>query len=265
MNVDKILQWCVYADYPLFRAHAAKYRDKVNKIILYPSKQHGVLDLESFAKTNFPETWVEPVAINYGIEDWRQAETIPCLAHSNAEWVWFSEQDFFVKDWDKFYEDVEQAMKYSDVIGWYNPTHFPYIHPSCLFIKREMLEKTKKDFRAHPEINGADHFAMITKDVLDLGGKVTTLQSLGYEDWTDAFHLGGLTYVYQDWKGDGSDSFGVRSPEVFAAYNYWMRRAGVPQNEDFINMSLDIERQMEFQFPNISRSKAIEVWKEFFT
>lgn len=264
MNADRILQWCVYADYPIFRSHAAKYRDRVNKIILYPSKQHGVLDLEAFAKKVFPETWVAPVPIEYGVEDWRQAETIPLLAHSNSEWLWFTEQDFFCKNWDKFYEDVERAMKYSDMVGWWNETHFPYMHPSCLFIKREMLEKTNKDFRAHPEIFGSDHFAMISKDVMDLGGKITSLQSLGYEDWKDAFHLGGLTYVYQDWKGDGTDSFGVRNPEVFAAYNYWMREANVTQNGEFMIMSHDVTRQMQEQFPNIHEIEAAEKWKEFF-
>lgn len=265
MNVDRILQWCVYADYPLFRSHADQYRDKVKKIIIYPSRHHGVLDLEQFAKESFPETWVAPVSIDYGKEDWRQAETMPCLKYSDAEWLWFTEQDFFVKDWDKFYYDIEQAMQHSDMIGWYNPTHFPYIHPSCLFIKREIFEKTKKDFRAHSEINGADHFSMLTKDVTDLGGKITTLQDLGYTDWQDAFHLGGLTYVYQDWKGDGTDAFGVRSLDAFYAYNYWMQGAGVVQSKEFIELSVKIAEQMTKQFPNIDPIQAIEKWRPFFT
>lgn len=263
MNVDKILQWCIFSDYPLFRAHAKKYRDKVNKIILYPSRQHGVLDLEQFAKDVFKETWVDPVPINYGIEDWRQAETIPCLKYSNSEWLWFSEQDFFVKNWDKFYEDIELAMHYSDMIGWWNPTHFPYIHPSCLFIKREMLEKTQKDFRAHPEINGADHFAMLTKDVQTIGGKITTLQDLGYEDWKDAFHLGSLTYTFQDWKGGTeSDRIGARSPEAFMVYNYWMRKVEIQQNSEFLKLSEEIETFFKPRFPDLNLEN--NEWVEFF-
>src|SRR5258708_16000784 len=94
-TIDLISQLCVYCDYPLMRQHFEHYRNQYNKIILYPSRQHGYLDLESFLKENIKETWVERVPVDYGKEDWRQAETIPCLAHSNAEWIRFAEADFF--------------------------------------------------------------------------------------------------------------------------------------------------------------------------
>ncbi len=262
MNVDQILQWCVFADYPIFRRNSARYRDQMNKIILYPSRHHGKLDLEAFAKQALLETWVDPVAIDYAVEDWRQAETTPCLAHANSEWLWFTEQDFFVKDSEKFFADIEKAMKHSDMIGWWNPTHFPYVHPSCLFIKREMFEKTQKDFRAHPEIDGCDHFAMLTVDVRKAGGKITTLQDLGYENWKDAFHLGGLTYVYQDWKGDGTDHFGVASPEAFFAYNNIMRNADVEQSPDFLSLAYEVETMMKQQFK--FGQAEIDKWKMFF-
>lgn len=223
---------------------AQRYRDKVNKIILYPSSHHGLLNLESFAKEVLPETWVELVPIDYGIQDWRQAETDPCIARSDAEWLFFNEQDLFIKDWDKFWDDVEKAMVYSDAIGLWNPTHFPYLHPSCFFIKRELFEKTNKDFRAHPEINGGDHFCMLTRDIERLGGKITTLQDLGYVEWEDMFHLGGLTYVYQDWRGDGTDAFGVKNLETFAVYNYMLRQADVVQNDNFLMLSHNVEQKL---------------------
>lgn len=241
-----------------------RHREFVNKIILYPSRQHGLVDFEEFAKIAIPETWVKPVPIQYGVEDWRQAETDPALLHSDSEWLWFNEQDFFVRDWDKFYEDIEKAMKHADVIGWWNPTHFPYVHPSCLFIKREVFEKTSKDFRAHPEINGCDHFAMITRDAVQAGAKIVTLQDLGYKDWEDATHLGGLTYVYQDWKGDGTDTFGVRSPEMFFVYNFMARQADTLQDPKFLGLSQDIEVEMmnRFDFHIDLRNNK---WTSFFT
>jgi len=50
MNVDIVTQYCIYNDYPIWRHNMLKYRDRVKKIILYPSRHHGVIDLESFEK-----------------------------------------------------------------------------------------------------------------------------------------------------------------------------------------------------------------------
>lgn len=262
MNIDIISQICIYCDYPLYRAMLTKYRDKFNKIILYPSRHHGVTDLENFLKQQFPETWVKPVEIDYGIQDWRQAETEPCLALSDSEWVLFMEQDFFVKDWDKFWQDIEKAMETADVIGWWSASNFPYVHPCFLLIKREILDKTKKDFRAHPEINGCDHFAMITRDAEELGAKIVKLQDMGYTNWEDAMHLGGLTYPYQNWKGDGTDHFGVGNPEAYYTYLYWARQAPVNQSPEYTTLSLEIEARLKELFP-IFRPED-NIWVDFF-
>ena len=93
------------------------------------------------SKQQIKETWVDPVTIDYSVEDWRQAETTPCLKHLAGDWVWFREQDFFVEDWDKFYEDVDKLCKTSDMFGWWQESQ-NFIHPCCLFIKRELLNKT---------------------------------------------------------------------------------------------------------------------------
>lgn len=245
---DVISQICMHCDYPLWRAMITKYRHLFGKVILYPSNHHGHIDMESFWEENFPETWVKPVEIDYGVEDWRQAETIPCLSYSDSDWIWFTEADFFTKDWEKFFDDMEKFSAISDMMGLWNPTHSPYIHPSCLFIKRELLEKTSKDFRAHPEINGADHFSMITQEAKELG-KIITLQDMGYKCEVtpddDCFHLGGLTYVYQDFKGDDT-IIGVKSPEAFFAYNAIIRpenfaRPGVPLSPEFSDLSRKVE------------------------
>ena len=200
--IDVISQICVFNDYPIYRQLLTKYRDKFNKIILYPSRHHGVIDMEEFMRRTFPETWVTGHEIDWTTPniDWRQAETEPCLELSDAEWILFMEQDFFVDDWDKLWKDVEKAMETSDMIGWWNETAFSYVHPCFLLIKRELLEKTHKDFRAHPEIYGCDHFAILTHDVQFLGAKITKLQDLGWKEWENAFHMGGLTYPYQNWR-----------------------------------------------------------------
>lgn len=263
MNIDLISQVCIFTDFPIWKATITKYRDKFNKVILYPSRHHGVIDLEEFWKKVFPETWAEPVEIDWSREDWRQAEVTPCLTYSNSEWIWFTEADFFVKDWDKFFSDIEGSMQRAEMIGWWNETQFPYIHPCCLFIKRELLEKTNKDFTPHPEIPGADHFSMITRDVERLGAKIIKLQNdLGYKEWEDAFHGGGYTYPYQNWKGDGTDVFGVGRPEVFYAYNYMSRLAKVEQSPFYLDLSYKVEKHMErtYGYGQIEINK----WKGFF-
>lgn len=267
MKPDLIAQYCIFCDYPLFRENLIKYRDRFNKIILYPSRHHGKIDLEHFAQKAIQEAWVKDHAIDWTTPniDWRQAEVEPCLKFVESDWIFFTEQDFFCKDWGKLFDDVDKASKTADMIGWWNPTHFPYVHPSCLFIKKEMFDKTKKDFRAHSEINGADHFSMITKEVWDLGGKIKTLQSLGYEEWKDAFHLGGLTYVYQDWKGDGTDHFGVKNLEAFYVYNHLIREAKVEQNVSFLALSREIETSLRQRFPElIDIDFENNKWREFF-
>lgn len=213
----------------------------------------------------FPETWVTGHTIDWttpGI-DWRQAETEPCLEQSDAEWILFLEQDFFVDDWPKLLHRLEVEMdEGADMIGWWNPSAFPYVHPCFLLIKRELLDKTKKDFRAHPEIDGCDHFAMITRDAEKLGAKIVKLQDMGYKDWENAFHMGGLTYPYQNWKGDGTDHFGVASPEAFMVYNHWMTKALVEQSPEFNKLAFEIEQVLIKMFPNLDLNK--NRWIEFF-
>lgn len=265
MKIDIISQICVFNDYPIYRHNLAKYRDKFNKIILYPSRHHGVIDMEEHMRKTFPETWITGHTIDWttpGI-DWRQAETEPCLELSDAEWILFLEQDFFCDDWDKLFKDVEREIDNgAEMIGWYDNNSLFYIHPCFLLIKRELLDKTQKDFRAHPEIQGSDHFAMITRDAEKLGAKIVKLQDIGYKEWDNCFHLGGLTYPYQNWKGDGTDHFGVKNPEAFMVYNYFSRLAPVEQDKKYLDLSLEIEKRLKELFPVIKLDD--NRWVKFF-
>lgn len=261
MNIDILVQYCVYNDYPIWRRMIKDYRSLFNKVILYPSRHHGYIDLEDFSKRVFPETWADPVEIDYGVEDWRQAEVTPLLDYSDSEWVWFTEQDFFVDDWDKFYADIEEAMKTNDMIGWWQESQ-KFMHPCCLFIKRELLNKTDKDFSAHPETKNSDHFAMITRDAERLGAKILKLQDIGYTNWENAYHLAGLTYPAQDFKGDNT-IFGVGNLEAFYVYNYFSRRADVEQSELYMQLSVAIEKVMEKKH-KVSIDPETSKWAKFY-
>lgn len=262
MTIDVIVQYCVFNDYPIFRQLMAKYRSKFQRILLYPSRHHGVIDLEGFSRQVFPEYWVKSVPIDYGVEDWRQAETTPCLRFSESEWILFMEQDFFVDNWDEFWEKIEAAMPSADAIGMWNETAFPYLHPCFLLIRRSVFEQTNKDFKAHPEIPGCDHYAMITRDLEKLNARITKIEDLGYKEWVNCFHLGGLTYPYQNWKGDGTDHFGVKNPETFAVYNYYSRQAPVQQSPEYIKLSLEIEEELKKRYPNLDLEN--NEWVKYF-
>ena len=250
-SIDLLSQYCVHAEYPVWRANLAKHRDKFNKVILYPNEYYRDLDFKEFSQKVLPETWVKDHVIDWttpGI-DWRQAEVEPMLDLVESEWIYFNEQDLFVKDWDKFYEAVFKAMgDGADAIGWMNPTHFPYLHPACFFVKKEWLDKTNLDFRAHSEVNGGDHFCMITKDLKELGAKIVTLEDLGFKYWEDYFHLGGVTGNIVDSTNPG---FQFHRPDIFYVYNWWSRKADIEQSPEFLQLSLDIEKRLLDQYPEL--------------
>lgn len=259
---DIVMQYCVFCDYPLWREWLKKYRDKFAKVILYPSKQHGTTDLEDFARKVIPETWVERPSIDYGKQDWRQAETDPCIALSDSEWILFMEQDFFCSDWDRLFGDMEKAMKEADMFGVWNASHFPYMHPCFLLIRRSTLDKTRKDFSAHPETPGSDHFAMLTRDAEKLGARLIKLEDYGYKEWEDYYHLGGLTYTFQDWKGNGKDVFGMKSPEAYYVYLHFAENADVEQSPEYLKQAKEIQDTLKGKYAHLDIEN--NVWTKFY-
>ena len=265
MDIDILTQYCTHCEYPLWRKNLQKHRDKFKKVILYPNEYYRDLDFKVFSKTVIKETWVENHAIDWttpGI-DWRQAEVEPMLELSDSKWIYFNEQDWFVKDYDKFYEAVFKAMADgADAIGWMNPTHFPYLHPACFFVKREFLNKTTKDFRAHPEINGGDHFCMITRDLKEMGAKIVTIEDMGFKYWEDCFHLGGVTSNYVD---SANPNFQFHRSDIFYIYNYWSRKVNVEQSSKYLELSLAIEKKLLDKYPELKHiDPENNEWTKFF-
>lgn len=267
-SIDVVNQWCCYNDYPIFRYWMEKYKRNFKKIILFPSRHHGVIDLEDFHKKHISNvTWVKETDIDWtepGI-DWRQVETERCLKYSDADWILFIEQDFMVKDWELLFGILQKTMKNYEMIGWWNNTAYPYMHPCFLLIKRELLEKTRKDFRAHPEIIGADHFANITRDVEANNGRILKLQNMGFKQLENAFHLGGLTYVYQDWVKSGKSVDRAVSPMLLYIYNYWSTQAPVFQNNEYIELAKKVSKVLEARYPavnpeNNTYTKFFKLW-----
>lgn len=267
MNADLLIQHSIYIDYPVWRLNLQRHRDKFNKVIIYPSDHNREHSFKPFLEEQLKETWVNDHTIDWttpGI-DWRQAETEPMLPLVESEWVYFNEPDWFIKDHNKFYNLIEDAMKEADAVGWLNPTNFPYLHPASFFVKKSILDKTNLDFRAHPEIPGCDHFAMITRDLEKMGAKIISYQDLGMncDDFSlplDAFHLGGLTSNYID---SHNKDYKFHRVNEFYVYNWWSRQVPVPKNLEYLNLSSKAEELVKQQLTEEINPQTSK-WAEYF-
>ena len=180
MKPDLIITQIKHCDYPIFRGFLMSHRDWFEKVIVYFSEHNRFPYFDHFIQDslkNLDITWADPVFINWGVEDWRNVSTNELLKYSEAEWVCSIEQDWFARDWNKLWEAVQEASKTADYMGWWQENN-KYIHPSFWFAKRELLDKTRKDFSAKPP---HDHFGLIYEDVKKLGGRVKTLQEMEYD------------------------------------------------------------------------------------
>lgn len=264
MRKSLVLSWISACDYPLFREWIRKWGvNFFDEIIIYWDVQFRHPFYWAFIQqdlSQFPEIkFIDPVDYGFGVGDWRHAATNELLNHATGDWICSIEQDWFTTNWEKLLSDTQKTMEKSDMLGWMNPTNNPYIHPSYFFIKRDLLETTSKDFSAHPEINGSDHFGGITYDVEKLGGKITSLQDVGYNcDFnsdSDCFHLGG---VNQNYLNGLTASFQLHRPEAFLVLNEANIQANVPQDPKFLELCSKIDDK----FPFIQED--YERWEKFF-
>lgn len=268
---DLLVCWIANNDYPLFRLWLEKYHSFFNKIIIHWDIMFRFPFYNAFIQSSLSHIpnikFLDMAKREFGVDDWRNVATNEMLKHSDSEWVCSIEQDWFDKDWDKTLGLVTEAMGRADLIGWYNQTNFPYIHPAFWFVKREILDKTNKDFAPHMEINGADHFAMVTKEVLEQGGKLITLKDLGLEsDNLDptvvhCFHLGGVNQNYLDF-ADRFKANSLHRPDIFYVYNHFSMQAPVKQSEEFMMQCREVAAFLKNMFPNIDPETS--EWRKFF-
>lgn len=256
---DLLITHIKHTDYPLFRKTLEDHRNFFGKVIIYFSEHNRDVYFDSFIRRSLEHldiTVAPEIKIDWGTEDWRNMSTNHMLTMSDSQWVCSIEQDWFVRDWNKLLGAVTKAAEDHDLIGWWQENN-NYIHPAFWFIKRDVLEQTSKDFAAH---DGHDHFGWITKDVEKLGVKIRSTQDMGFVDFEDCFHLGGVNQNYLEGMKEG---YVFHRPEVFMIYNWWCRRVDVEQSKVFIDISLRIEEKLRKQFPylNLENNK----WVPFFS
>lgn len=180
---DVIVSWPRNCDYPLWRQFIHENRSRFNEVIIaFTETNYGPDHREFVRKAMFKDYvhFVEPRPLRPG-EDWRNAAINDALLHSyNAEWIWFTEQDFIVH-YD-FWEEIERAYHNNSVLGVYQGDR---LHPCSIFIRRKTLNETSKDFGIIPGIG--DHFAKLQNELGALGSPIYSIKK-GYQ------HLNGLSH-----------------------------------------------------------------------
>lgn len=266
MKPDLLICWIKHADYPIFRATLRKHRDFFGKIIIYWSEHFRDDYFDKFIQRDLEDLgnieFLPNIEYQYGIEDWRNIATNHMLKYTTSEWVCSVEQDWFSRDWDQLLEIVAKKMETHDLIGWDAECEDGiYIHPAFWFIKRSVLEQTRKDFSARDRL---DHFGWITRDVQKIGGKIFGLEWDGGLNCSPnakahSFHLGGVNQNYINGLQEG---FVFHRPEVFMIYNYWCRKTNVTQDPKFTALSLKIEAKLRRDFPDLDLED--NPWVKFF-
>lgn len=141
--------------YPLFNKFIHQNGDKFHKIILVITDMNTHLpNYQQFLVDQLRDDKITIIRSN-PIEahvDWRQQAIKQALTVSTGAWIYFCEPDF--TPLNGFWKEVYGLAERVDAFGYFQDQR---LHPCCIFIKRELLNKTSQDFSAYPETYG-DHF-----------------------------------------------------------------------------------------------------------
>ena len=181
---DVIVTWPINCDYPLWRQFIRDNRHRFNEIIIAFHNTNLNIDFRLFiASSMFPDyVHFLDARTPKPDEDWRSVAINQSLIHSyNSEWIWFTEQDFIIDD-PGFWDEVSENSKKYDIMAVFQADR---MHPCCIFIKRQLLQKTSRNFGIIPNV--ADHFSIIQREIEALQVPIYHLEK-GYK------HLNGLSH-----------------------------------------------------------------------
>lgn len=161
MKPDIVISWPTHLDYPLWREFIHENRNCFEKVIVILTQMNAGHDYRPWLQGALDKDGVISVTndIVEGKDDWRNIAVNKGLSLSNAEWVWFTEQDFLPSK--NLWEELQNAPV-SDI---YYASQDGRMHPCCIFIKRDVLNKTSRDFSANPPSH--DHFGQLQKDLMN--------------------------------------------------------------------------------------------------
>ena len=103
--MDVIVCWPRFADYPRWRQFIRDERRRFGRVFVVFTEHDGP-DRSGWVRANFPEaTCIDSPA--RGDRDWRDVAVNAALDLSEADRVWFTEQDFEITDPAVFWPAVE--------------------------------------------------------------------------------------------------------------------------------------------------------------
>lgn len=193
-SISALLPWPESTDYPYFRHSLPLLTQYVKPTIcitpqggipimgdlLLDLTEHGcqVLRSHQLSSDTYPG-------------DWRNAATNHMIDSTTGEWILFMEQDFFIHDYPLFFHTVQNALLGNDIIMFEEGNRY---HPAFLLVKRELVDKTSRDFSSG-EV-GMDHFAKFSQELKALKPLSMSLEQIGLQPGRDWWHMRGLTDNY---------------------------------------------------------------------
>lgn len=181
------ITWPVHADYPLFRFNLHKNRQYFQDIFIAFTEHNIGQDYKRLIIQDLPFVkFVTPLQIK---SDWRDDALTTMLSRAtDATHYLFLEQDFLVKSY-RFYENILNTD--NDFVYFKEGDR---IHPAFCLIKREIVDKTSRDFMAYPD-EGMDHFGKFFKEITELI-KGKEIREFGFKNKDDFYHMNSLTQNY---------------------------------------------------------------------
>lgn len=243
---DILVTWPIHLDFPLFRYNMVKYKDYFRSLTIVLSNHHMERDYSNFIRKELP--FAQFVEGQGDDPDWRNGAVNRGLDVMPKDgYVLFMEQDFFWKD-EKFLETVFSISETYDVppIDGVFFSEGRRHHPAFSLIKRELVDKTSRDFSAYPDTDNKDHFGRFFDEILlkipsKEGSKsFWGLDSLKLVNKVDYYHLNGLSQNYHNFKLNQP----FHNPDVFLEYNYLCQQLPIETHPQF----LQIEKQITAKF-----------------
>ena len=185
---DVVVCWPTNCDYPLWRLFIRENRDRFNFVYVVFTEHSSKITYDNFVTEQMvndnvslirsPEVEAE--------QDWRDVAIKSALAHSQSEWVWFTEQDFYPTE--EFWGNVDYYVENDcNVIAVYQEKR---MHPCCIFIKREILDSLNPYFGIVPD--KLDHFGKLQQELEQRDDvKIGILDSKNY------YHYNGLSHNWR--------------------------------------------------------------------
>jgi hypothetical protein len=225
MVFDVVTTWPKNCDYPQFRAMLARERHRFNEIIIAFMETNAGFDYSPFVRESLFTTRAHFIESHTPAgDDWRNAAVNQSLLHSyNAPHLWFTEQDFIPKP--GFFEFVDSHIN-ADCVAVYQGDR---MHPCSIFLSREALNKTHKDFSAKPP--EYDHFGRIQIDLQRASIVPVVIPPELY------FHYNGLSH---NWRLACEGQPITYQPQAFKTWATEALEVGVPLHPMFVNMVQNI-------------------------